>query len=71
MLEILEAAIPKGAERVRFGIIQIAAEEAAAEVADALRTRFGARDIMITPATPVIATHTGPGTWGVAYQIED
>jgi DegV family protein with EDD domain len=71
VLEIVEAALPKGAERVRFGIIQIAAEEIAAEVADALRQRFGARDIMITPATPVIATHTGPGTWGVAWQVED
>jgi DegV family protein with EDD domain len=71
VLEILEAAIPKDAKRVRFGVIQIAAEETAAEVAEALRARFGARDIIISPATPVIATHTGPGTWGVAYQVED
>jgi DegV family protein with EDD domain len=71
LLEILERDIPGSAQQVRFGVIQIGAEEMAAEVVAALRKRFGARDVMIAPATPVIATHTGPGTWGVAYQVED
>ena len=71
VLEILEREIPSTARQVRFGVIQVGAEEMAVEVVAALRERFGARDVMIAPATPVIATHTGPGTWGVAYQIED
>jgi DegV family protein with EDD domain len=70
MLELLEARIPKDARAVRFGVIQVAAEEQAAEIAAALRARFGPRDIMTAPATPVLAAHTGPGTWGVAYQAE-
>jgi uncharacterized protein len=71
VLELLDRDIPKTARKVRFGVIQVGAEEAAAEVANALRERFGARDVLIAPATPVLATHTGPGTWGIAYQVED
>lgn len=71
-MEILEAAIPAGVRRLKLGVIHVAAPEMADEVAAELRSRFGAdRDLFISPATPVIATHTGPGTWGVAYQVED
>jgi fatty acid-binding protein DegV len=71
-MEILEAAIPAGARRLKLGVIHVAAHGVAEEVAAELRSRFGAdRDLFISPATPVIATHTGPGTWGVAYQVED
>lgn len=71
VLELLGELIPPEARRVRFGVMQVGADEIAQEVAEALRERFAAREILITPATPVIATHTGPGTWGVAYQVED
>jgi DegV family protein with EDD domain len=71
-MEILEAAIPTGVRCLKLGVIHVAAPEVADEVAAELRSRFGAdRDLFISPATPVIATHTGPGTWGVAYQVED
>jgi DegV family protein with EDD domain len=71
-MELLEAAIPRGVRRLKLGVIHVAAPEVADEVANELRSRFGAdRDLFISPATPVIATHTGPGTWGVAYQVED
>jgi uncharacterized protein len=71
VLDLIQDAIPVHARRVRFGVIHVGAEEEATAVAGALRTRFGARDIMIVPATTVIATHTGVGTWGIAYQVED
>ncbi len=71
-MELLEAAIPAGVRRLKLGVIHVAAPDMAEEVAAELRSRFGAdRDLFISPATPVIATHTGPGTWGVAYQVED
>ena len=25
----------------------------------------------VAPITPVIATHLGPGAWGIAYMVED
>ncbi|MGD2070353.1 MAG: DegV family protein [Gemmatimonadota bacterium] len=68
----LEERIPRGAHRVRFGVVHVAAPEVVSEVEDALRTRWG-RDVEIlsAPATPVIATHIGAGAWGVAYMVED
>jgi fatty acid-binding protein DegV len=36
-----------------------------------LRERFGERETIIAPASPALATHLGPGAWGVAYQVED
>jgi uncharacterized protein len=71
MLELLEERIPSDVGRLRFGVIHVAADEVAAAAAAALRERFGEREILVAPATPVIATHTGVGTWGIAYQVED
>jgi fatty acid-binding protein DegV len=28
-------------------------------------------DIIVSPVTAVIGVHTGPGAWGVFWQIED
>jgi DegV family protein with EDD domain len=71
VMEILEKRIPTGS-RVRFGIVHVACEEILAEVSDALRARYG-RDVEIltAPVSPVLATHIGPGAWGLAYMVED
>lgn len=69
-IELLEASIPDDAEEVRFGIVHVACPEVVDEVAEALRARFGDREILTAPATPVIATHIGPGAWGVAWMVE-
>jgi len=71
VFELLRAQIPEGVRRVRFGVIHVDAEEIATLVAAELRANFEPRDVLISPATPVIATHTGPGTWGIAWQVED
>jgi DegV family protein with EDD domain len=71
MMELLERAIPADAGRLKLGVIHVAAEETAAAVVEALRARFGdGHDVFVSPATPVIAAHTGPGTWGVVYLAE-
>lgn len=67
----LEARIPRDVERVRFGVVHVACEEMVEEVSEALRARWGDVEILSGPATPVIATHIGPGAWGVAYMVED
>ncbi|MDT8340087.1 MAG: DegV family protein [Longimicrobiales bacterium] len=59
------------AERVRFGVVHVALPEVVRPVSDALRGMFGEVEILVAPATPVIATHIGPGAWGVAYMVED
>ncbi|HSR41085.1 MAG TPA: DegV family protein [Longimicrobiales bacterium] len=67
----LERRIPRDVERVRFGVVHVACEEMVEEVSEALRARWGDVEILSGPATPVIATHIGPGAWGVAYMVED
>lgn len=71
VLELLAARIPPGVRHVRFGIIHVDYPEIVPQIEAALQERYGDRDIMVSPATPVIATHTGPRAWGLAWQIED
>ncbi|HUH14043.1 MAG TPA: DegV family protein, partial [Longimicrobiales bacterium] len=70
VMELLETRIPERFEELRFGIVHVACPEVVDEVAAALRERWGEREILSAPATPVIATHIGPGAWGLAWMVE-
>ncbi len=72
LLEAVAERIPDGAEKVRFGVVHVGAPDVPPQVAAELRARWG-RDVevLIAPATPVIATHLGIGAWGVAFVVED
>ncbi len=59
------------ATEFRFGVVHVDAPEAAEEIRTALIDRFGDRDVLVSPATPVIATHIGRNAWGLAYMVED
>ena len=67
----LRARIPATAEKLRFGVVHVGCVEKAEELKGLLRREFGEREIMIAPASPVLATHLGPGAWGLAWQLED
>ncbi|MHB1193690.1 MAG: DAK2 domain-containing protein [Longimicrobiales bacterium] len=71
LLDAVARQIPDGA-RVRFGIVWVGDDDIVAPVRETLRQRYG-RDVEIltAPATPVIATHTGWGAWGLAWLVED
>jgi DegV family protein with EDD domain len=71
LLDAVARQIPDGA-RVRFGIVWVGNDDIVAPVRETLQARYG-RDVEIltAPATPVIATHTGPGAWGLAWLVED
>ena len=57
---------------MRFGVVHVGMPAAADEIARELRAEYGEHvDILAAPVTPVIATHTGAGTVGVAYLVED
>jgi hypothetical protein len=72
LLRILREQIPKQARKVRLGIIQVGVPEIVEPVAERLRAEYGRHvEIHSAPATPVIATHVGVGTFGVAYIVED
>ena len=60
------------ARKVRFGVVHVGYPEVVRSVSEALRAEYGQNvEILSAPATPVIATHIGPGAWGVAYMVED
>lgn len=71
VMELLEERVPPGSARVRFGVVHVACAEVLEEVAAALRARYGPETEVLTgPASPVLATHVGPGAWGLAYMVE-
>jgi len=61
----------KGARQIRFGVAHFGAESVADQIAERLRTRYSAREVLVGPASASLGVHTGPGTWALAYQIED
>lgn len=70
-LAIVEERVPKTAKRVRFGIIHVDYPEIGDMMKRELRKRFGEHDVLVVPASPVIATHVGLRAWGLAWQLED
>lgn len=70
VLELLEEQIGD-AKEFRFGVVHVDAPDTAEEIRTALLDRFGERDVLVSPATPVIATHIGRKAWGLAYMVED
>jgi DegV family protein with EDD domain len=71
MLDLIAQRIPRDARSLRFGIMHVDRPAIVEELTVALTRRFGEREIFDAPVTPVIATHLGPGAWGIAYQVED
>ena len=72
MIDAVTARVQPGASKVRFGVIHVAAPEVVAPVTAVLRERWGAHvEVLSNFVTPVIATHLGPGAWGIAYLVED
>ena len=72
LMRILRDQIPHDAREVRFGIVQVGIPEVVEEISAMLHAEYGKDvEILSAPATPVIATHLGVGTWGVAYLVED
>ena len=71
IMETVAAEIPPDVGKVRFGVVHVAAPEIASQVCEELTQRFGDAEILVSPITPTISAHLGPGAWGVAYMVED
>ncbi|MGB0543237.1 MAG: DegV family protein [Longimicrobiales bacterium] len=72
LLRVVRNQVPKGTEKVRFGVVQVGVPEIVPEITAALKAEYGDHiDVLSAPATPVIATHTGIGAWGVSWLVED
>lgn len=65
MLEIVEEWA--GGKPIRFGVAHALAPEEAQEVHDYILNRLECQEHLISPLSPVIATHVGPGTLGIVF----
>jgi DegV family protein with EDD domain len=68
---LLDAALPTPRRRLRFGVAHADAPELAEEARRSLTERYHPTEVLVSPATGVLAAHVGPGAWGVFYQVED
>jgi len=68
---LLDQALPPARQRLRIGVAHADAPELAERVRRALVERYHPLEVLVSPATGVLAAHVGPGAWGVFYQVED
>jgi len=68
---LLDRALPTAHRRLRLAVAHADAPELAERVRAALAERYRPLDVLVSPATGVLAAHVGPGAWGVFYQVED
>ena len=71
VLEHLEHRLTPRPRRVRFGVVHADAPEVAARLAGEIARRFGPAECLVQPLTAALGVHTGPGAWGVFYQVEE
>jgi DegV family protein with EDD domain len=72
LLELFEQRVDKRLP-VRIGALHGGASEEAATLLERARQRFGVSDVsetLISPVSPVIGVHTGPGVVGLAYMVK-
>ena len=67
LIELLELGINGRSQINLIGVVGAAAPDAAAQLLDKIKHRFTPDEIMVANISPVLGTHTGPGTVGVAY----
>ena len=68
MLKVLAERVSADQPSLRFGIIHVGTPAIAAEAKRAIQNLYGPREIIVAPATPVLAAHLGVGAWGICYQ---
>lgn len=70
-LDILARRVPPGTSGVRFGIVHVGCPEVIPGVRAELEARYRTDEILEGPATAVLATHLGPGAWGIGWSVDD
>ena len=68
---LLDAKLRDAPRRLRLGVAHADTPELAERVRRALADRYRPLEVLVAPATGVLAAHVGPGAWGVFYQVED
>jgi DegV family protein with EDD domain len=66
-LERLLAEVPTGIDGLQLAVVHLRAAENAAGLQEMLRQKLPGQEIEVHEISPVIATHGGPGIWGIGY----
>jgi DegV family protein with EDD domain len=66
MLDLVEGKI-SGQTPVRLAVVHANAEVEALSLLETARQRFNPVETILSPLSPVIGTHAGPGTVAIAY----
>lgn len=67
---LLEERIPRPYQRLRLGVVHVLCEDMAGMLSRRLAEHFEPDQLMVRPATGVLAAHAGPGAWAVVFQAE-
>jgi fatty acid-binding protein DegV len=71
VMRALRKKLPPEVHMIRFGIAHVGYPEIIEPVSERIREEYGDVEILSAPATPVLATHTGIGAWGLGFILED
>ncbi|HWH03053.1 MAG TPA: DegV family protein [Gemmatimonadales bacterium] len=71
VLTLLDRALAAKPKSLRLGVVHAGIHQFAESLRQELVRRYAPKEALISPITPVLAAHTGIGTWGVFYQVED
>jgi len=69
VLDLVEDALA-GQEGSRMAVLHVAASDEAEQFAAQLEARFRPAEVIHAECGPVVGTHAGPGTLGVAFYVE-
>jgi DegV family protein with EDD domain len=69
VFELLEEQL-SGKEQIHMSVLHVAAPEQALRFQEELRAHFHPVEMIATECGPVVGTHAGPGTVGVAFYVE-
>lgn len=61
----------EGKSMAELAVIDVGCREESQGVADRARERFDLSQVYLAPVSPVIGTHAGPGTIGMAFYVVD
>lgn len=67
LLELVEEKI--GKSEAHFAVLHCEADVEARELGEQVKAKFNCAELVVAEAGPVIGTHTGPGTLGLAFYV--
>jgi DAK2 domain fusion protein YloV len=71
VLRHLEKRLTPRPKQFRIGIVHVDDAPVAERLRTDIEARFAPRDCIVSEVTAALGVHTGPGAWGIFYQIED